>query len=277
MSVDQCQHCSEQLSTVDYIRSPFCEKPNCQRAKVQHYLENNKKQLIEDLTHEVTTTCNDYIKTVNDSNEQINVSNELAELSKRNLANLVILPVNTNPLVTLTEQRKNEFLLHLTTIYIDIIENRTPSTKVYTTKLDKPLEKEENELLGKACATCKGECCSLGNNHAFQDTVSLGYYLERQSEAMNLEKLTFQYSQYFPSQNYKNACVFQGSLGCTLPSELRSFTCKNYRCSSLRGYHQDIIENDQKLTFAAAAQERDIKQISVFDAHTFLMVKESNN
>ena len=264
MTVYQCQHCNEQLSHCAYVRSPYCEKPHCQRAKVQYHLSVTKKQIISEVTNEVTHVCNEYLHNIDDENHPIN---------NLNSAHIVILPVNTRPLATLPAQRKNEFLLHLKTVYTDIIEQRPASSKIYTTQLDKPIDKEENQLLGQACATCKGRCCGLGDNHAYQDTASLGYFLESQSEAFNLEEITQLYSQYFPSESYQNACVFQGNMGCTLPSELRSFTCKNFLCPSLKTYHKKLINNEQKLTFAVATEERDIKHISIFDEQTFVRVR----
>ncbi|MCI2283426.1 hypothetical protein L3081_08470 [Colwellia sp. MSW7] len=164
-------------------------------------------------------------------------------------------------------------MLHLETLYLDIIEQRPPSTKLYEHELNEPLEDEEQQLLGKACATCLGECCSLGKNHAFQDIISLSHFLDNQPKTLTLNELTHLYSQYFPRKNYKNACIFQGKKGCTLPTELRSFTCKNYRCPSLRSYHQELLTTNQGLTIAVGALDRDIKKISIFDENTFISIK----
>jgi len=277
MSVNYCHYCSEQLSHVAFIRSSYCEKPNCQRAKAQYYLDENKEKVIYEVTQEITSTCYNYLKHKNLPNDHILNKNVVATLSDPPSAHLAILPVNTRPLVSLSERRKQDFLKHLTTIYHDITEKRPSSTKVYATQIDKPLNKEDNELLGKACATCKGKCCNLGAEHAFQDTASLSYYLESQTGIANLEKLLQQYSQNFPIATYQNSCVFQGKVGCTLPLKLRSFTCKNYRCAELRSYHQKLIDSNSKITFAAGVKKDSIKQISIFDDQTFLMVKENSN
>jgi hypothetical protein len=273
MTVYQCQHCNEQLPYYAHTISPYCEKPHCQRAKVQHHLSVTKKQIISGVTNKVTRVCNEYLNIIDDTNHQIKKENQHAELNALNSENVVIFPVNVRSLVMLSEQRKNDFLSHLKTVYTDIIEKRPASSKIYTTQLNQPLNKEESQLLGKACATCKGQCCGLGDDHAYQDTASLGYFLESQSNTLNLEEITQLYSQYFPSEIYQNACVFQGNMGCTLPTELRSFTCNNYQCSSLRSYHQKLTSNEQKLTIIAATEERDIKHISIIDEHTFLIVK----
>lgn len=267
-----CQKCNERLSNVEYFRSPFCEKPNCQRAKAQHYLEEKKIKILTEVTAEVSQAFEKF-KQQNHTTKVKGVDLNLINVKSIESTHLSILPVNTNPLIKLTKKRKSEFLLHLETLYIDITEKRPPSTKVYAEQLNPPLTNEESVLLGKACATCMGECCSLGKEHAFQDTASLSYYLNNQSKELTLDELTQLFSQYFPIKSYKNACVFQSKTGCTLPSELRSFTCHNYRCPSLRSYHQETLNNDKEITIAAATKEKEIKKISIFNETTFIEIR----
>lgn len=273
MQIYTCHSCNVELSYVAFIRSPFCEKPNCQRAKAQQYIVAAKKQLLSEVTLEVTQACHDYYLKAQSSTHNLDTKNELVKSPKLKAAKIAILPINTRTLVTLQEKQKDEFLLHLETLYLDIIEQRPPSTKIYEHELNKPLEDKEQQLLGKACATCLGECCSLGKNHAFQDITSLNHFLGNQPKTLTLDELTHLYSKHFPRKNYKNACIFQGNKGCTLPVELRSFTCKNYRCPSLRSYHQELLTTDQTLTIAAGSVDRDIKKISIFDEDTFISIK----
>lgn len=273
MNIYRCQTCSTTLTYNDYIRSPFCEKPNCQRAKVQYYLDEKKEKLRQFITKEVTTACKHYFN--HNKNKLTNHKNivERSNLNNLKTAHVAILPSNSRPLVRLADQNKKQFLSHLKEIYTDIIEQRLPSTKVYASQLMCSLQKDENELLGKACATCKGDCCHLGKNHAFQDMPSLTYLLEHDGRILNLETLTQIYSQYFPETHYKGSCVFQGNLGCTLPRKLRSFTCNNYRCEPLRSYHQLILDSKHSLTLAAATKGNEVHKITVYDIKTSFNVK----
>jgi hypothetical protein len=153
------------------------------------------------------------------------------------------------------------------------MQENPSSTKIYATQLDSPLEEKESQLLGMACATCMGECCGLGKEHAFQDTTSLTFFLNGQFKTLELSEVIQLYSQFFPNQSYENSCIFHGNMGCTLPSELRSFTCKNYRCQPLRNYHQELIKNKHELTIAAAAKEKNINKISIFNEEGFITIK----
>jgi len=273
MSIYVCQNCNIELPYVAFIRSSFCEKPNCQRAKAQHDIVAAKEQMLSEVTSEVTQACNDYFLNTQSSMADLDKKSTLIKSHQLKAANIAILPINTRTLVSLSKKQKNEFLLHLETLYLDIIEQRPPSTKIYEHELNEPLESAEQQLLGKACATCLGECCSLGKNHAFQDITSLSHFLANQPKMLTLDELTRLYSQFFPRKHYKSACIFQGNKGCTLPVELRSFTCKNYRCPSLRSYHQELLTTNQKLTIAVGSIERAIKKVSIFDETTFIRIK----
>lgn len=273
MKIYQCQACNESQTYVEYIRSPFCLKPNCQRAKAQHYLNENKEKLRHYITNEVIAACDDYFEHNENKKNHHKNKVEFINLNNVNTAHLAILPINTRPLVNLSEQNKNQFLAHLKEIYNDIIEQRPPSSTVYSTQLTSSLPEEENNLLGKACATCKGDCCNLGKNHAFQDMPSLTHFLEHENTIVDSETLTQMYSEYFPEKHYKNSCIFQGSLGCTLPRPLRSFTCNNYRCEPLRSYHQLLLDSKHSITIAAATNESEVHVINIYDKKNLMKVK----
>ena len=162
---------------------------------------------------------------------------------------------------------------HLKALFNDIQTGKRSEHKVYAEQLEAPLSKTESTLLGKACATCRGYCCTWGGaHHAFQDSPSLQHYLSTQSARLSEDQLVDMYSQFIPKHSYQNACVFQGNLGCTLPSEMRSFTCNNYRCSSLNAYQQNITKSHSQLTYAAAVDNNGIKRTTIFDDENYIQL-----
>lgn len=266
MSSHQCLHCKETLSFIEHARSPYCEKPTCQRAKVQLYLDENKKRLTDQLIAE----CEEYIQNIPTQT----LPSELDKDLKKTSPVVALLPANLKKLTNLSQQRKSEFLKHLSAIYSDVENNNPTANTVYTKQLNAPLPEDEGQLLGKACATCMGSCCKHGQTHAFVDYPSLKYLLAYRATELSEQALLDLFSDYFPKQSYSDACVFQGIQGCTLPRELRSFTCNNYLCEDLLSYRQNINQADSTLTFAAAVVKDKIMFTSVYNNEHFIRVKE---
>lgn len=266
MSAYSCRHCQNELSFIQHARSVYCESAICQRAKVQQYLEDNKQRLKTQLIAE----CEPYIPKVDVQNTSSPSNKEL----ESNPATVALLPANTRQLTDLSEQRKQAFLQHLSLIYQDIQENKPKANKVYNELIHPPLEKDEGQLLGNACATCMGYCCRLGQTHAFVDYPSLKHMLDAQPDELSEQTLIDLYSDYLPFKSYQDACVFQGSQGCVLPRELRSFTCNNYLCTDLLSYRKNIKQAGSSVTFAAAVEKDKIMFSSVYDDKNFIRVRE---
>ena len=274
MSVYKCKHCNDALSYIQQIRSLYCEKAICQRTKIQRYLVERKEKK-RMLIMQVSSMGKDYVNTISAKRNKNALPADLAALVNNKSAHIALLPINTNELTALPESRKNKFLQHLETLFAEINKKTPLTTKRFTESLDHPLPDKENQLLAKACATCKGACCNLGKEHAFQDYPSLSYLLTKQLTQLNIEELTNLYKSCFPKISYRDACIFQGEKGCTLSSDLRSFTCKNFQCESLTNYHHDIINNNIELTISAAVDvdKEKIKRVNIFNENTFIKVE----
>ncbi|GAB1344333.1 hypothetical protein [Gemmatimonas sp.] len=90
------------------------------------------------------------------------------------------------------------------------------------------------ELLGAACAACRGWCCSQwGGNRAFIKPDTMRKARERQPEASD-DDIVAEYLSHLPSRSAVPGCVYQGARGCTLPRELRGSECNRYLCDGLR-------------------------------------------
>ncbi|MFT4808970.1 MAG: Fe-S-cluster containining protein [Paraglaciecola sp.] len=266
MSPYQCAHCKKTLSFIEHARSLYCEKPICQRAKVQLYLAENKQRL----TAQVIAELEKFIKHTPARKLPSRLRKELKKTSPL----IALLPANTNQLTELDQKRKLEFLRHVSMIYKDVKTHNPSANRVYSEQLDPPLPKDEAQLLGNACATCMGYCCRLGQTHAFVDYPTLKHLLASQPAEFSEKDLLDLYSDYFPEQSYQNSCVFQGNKGCTLPRDVRSITCNNFLCDEVKKYRHEVLQADSELTFAVAVDKNTIMFTSAYSHENFIRVKE---
>jgi len=268
MSTHACIHCHSALSYIDYNRSPYCRQPNCQRALAQ-IVTAEKQSKQEALYRKISAQCEEQVKDLLKFPTYEQIPLELLESIQINTPVVTLLPVNKNVITESSEQRKEAFLMHLVALFNDIKSGGEMPLKIYNDELEEPLPEEESALLGHACATCKGYCCGLGGTHGFQDYPSLEHYLSNQPADISEDELKERYRSYLPSMSYRDACVFQGNQGCTLPREMRSFTCNNYRCVKLTDYRKQVASSDSKLTYAVAVDHEKIIGTSVFNAEHF--------
>jgi Fe-S-cluster containining protein len=266
MSPYQCAHCKKTLSFIEHARSPHCEEPICQLAKVQLYLAENKQRL----TAQVIAELEKFIKHTPARKLPSRLRKELKNTSPL----IALLPANTNQLTELGQKRKLEFLRHVSMIYKDVKTHNPSANRVYSEQLEPPLPKDEAQLLGNACATCMGYCCRLGQTHAFVDYPTLKNLLASQPAEFSEKDLLDLYSDYFPKQSYQNSCVFQGNNGCTLPRDVRSITCNNFLCDEVKKYRREVLQTDSELTFAVAVDKKTIMFTSAYSHENFIRVKE---
>jgi hypothetical protein len=255
-SQSTCQHCHQSLVNSGHNRSSYCLLPDCQRARL-HREGLKQKSLARE---EIIKVANRHLTT--------------SGLPVPASANIALLPANTESLQRADTERQEAFLDHLSAIYDDVKQGHAQANITYSDKLDPFETKTTGDLLGKACASCKGHCCGLGDTHAFQDYWSLKLYLEKYPD-LSERQLIEEYSALFPYESYEGACVFQGESGCTLNSDMRSITCHNYQCAGLIDYKEQIVHSKKDLTFAGALSGQNLINVTVFDDSNFKYVKEA--
>lgn len=249
----RCQHCNAPLSIVEKARSDYCRASICQRAQIQDDI--NQKAAIK---HQINA-----------------LARKEKQLSPDEPLHVILLPTNTNEVVPLNLERKTQFIEHLADVYDQLETGEDVTNFAYKNAEQPNLTIEEEKLLNKACATCKGQCCLLGKNHAFQDIHSLGRYLAMQPKSK--EELLADFKQHLPEKSYNNGCIFQGELGCTLPKTMRANTCNSFTCKDLQSYHLDLKHQQAELTVAAAVYNHQITNLTVFDEHQIHQLTLNNN
>lgn len=107
-------------------------------------------------------------------------------------------------------------------------------------------------VLGQACATCRGNCCALGAEHAFLRPEELLRYMRRNPTSRPRDVLAA-YLERLEPVSYVDSCVYHGPEGCRLPREMRSSTCNDYLCESLVEIQTTIEWTGSPRAFAVAA------------------------
>ena len=79
--------------------------------------------------------------------------------------------------------------------------------------LDDDVQDTNSAALNQACGVCRGHCCRLGGDHAFQDSTSLSAFMASTNNALTKEEVLARYQQYLPDETYRAGCVYQGVHG----------------------------------------------------------------
>ncbi len=168
-----CQQCGKKLALYQFKQSPFCHQAKCQQAKVNHHI-----QALEKLNLDAKQKVAKYIKSYSHQESNNNLDNAMN----------LILPSNKNKLVKAEPSLQTQFLEYLELIYISIENSKNnpsaddlvdfPYSNMDEFDTQEPNDWQEN-LLGKACRTCKGYCCGTGGTKAYQDKKSMLNYFDK--------------------------------------------------------------------------------------------------
>ena len=103
---------------------------------------------------------------------------------------------------------------------------------------ESPGESGVADLEKNACATCRGFCCRLGQDHAFLDFASIRAVADRHP-GMTEREVRRAYARALPDVAYLDGCVFQGPAGCVLDRDMRSWVCNEFQCLDLKALLTD--------------------------------------
>ncbi len=123
-------------------------------------------------------------------------------------------------------------------------------------------EPEEPDVVGPACASCRGSCCIRGYSQmAF---VKLGTIqgFRRAEPGLTREALLARYEAHFPEESSEGGCLFQGPMGCSLPRSYRAGLCNTYHCELLDALIEET-EGAEGPVVVAAADEAGVQVVSV--------------
>jgi hypothetical protein len=154
----------------------------------------------------------------------------------------VILPHNTDRASRLSQTRRIIFEQHLRS-NLAAARARLAAGERWepATGRNQPLPQDtrtdaeraaEAQLLLEGCAMCRGECCSHGENHAYQGVDTMMRYLHDFPDHDD-EAIVTRYLVYIGARTMTNGCIYQGETGCTLPTNLRADLCNRFFCGNI--------------------------------------------
>lgn len=241
-----CVSCGCQLSITQSARQNHCGQVACQQASVKLFLDKQSKKE-EELRNQVAHLCAD------DAHSSENIP-------------VILLPSNKSDLSTLSKQRKSNFIKHLASVFDSLSEGNLNSSFPYSNtmkSLDDNVQDTNSAALNQACGVCQGHCCRLGGDHAFQDSTSLSEFMASTNNALSKEEVLARYQQFLPVTSYKEGCVFQGEMGCTLPRNMRGLTCNKYACEPLIQLANTLKQSGVTKTHVGAIRDGKVKRHQV--------------
>lgn len=173
-----------------------------------------------------------------------------------------LIPSNDRPLTNNPKRRVDAYRDHLTRKITEAFSDRTakPPPRYPPTGLPK----RDERLLGKACGTCRGYCCSQGGTHGFVGAGTILRYLAMNPNARPRDVLA-DYLSRIPPRSYRNSCVFHTEGGCALPREMRSSTCNHYLCKGLWEFHAEFERLETRSGLALALDGEEIVRAAGID------------
>lgn len=125
----------------------------------------------------------------------------------------------------------------------------------------------EDLILGRSCATCRGECCTAGGNHAFLREDSMRRMRE-QHPLLDATQLRDAYAARLPERHYRGSCVYHTTEGCHLPRDMRSNLCNRYVCGGLTQLKLAMSAAGSTSVFVAAADSAHLRRMALIDAQS---------
>jgi hypothetical protein len=119
----------------------------------------------------------------------------------------VVVPSNQQRVVPLPENRREKFLMHLARVVEEGFSGDAVEVDEYVTQesIEFETDSAESELLGQACALCRGYCCSGGSEHAFIDQETIRHVRARHP-GIGADELTRSYLSFLPQRSFDGAC-----------------------------------------------------------------------
>jgi len=196
---------------------------------------------------------------------------------------VILLPANTRNTEPLPDQSRNAFLERLrerlaATFADPARDDTAPMSGEARAAMDDAApphpsgdappdaaQTARDALLGAACATCRGECCTAGGTHAFlrpDSLVRVRAYLARDGATVDATQIEAEYARYLPARHYRGSCVYHTPTGCALPRTLRSNLCNRYLCGGLTQLSRALDASQGDAAYVAAADSVHLRRVA---------------
>jgi hypothetical protein len=170
---------------------------------------------------------------------------------------MINLPSGLSELTATSKERIEKYEMHLRenireaakladaselTDYIELKQRK----KCLATEQRLDRNPELRMISDKMCGICKGGCCVLGKDHAFNTVSTMRRFMDL-NPALTQAEVLAAYMDRIESETVEGSCINQTKTGCGLPREMRSDTCNGYYCDEIKSYHRDLSDSNRKL------------------------------
>ncbi len=182
---------------------------------------------------------------------------------------VVIVPANTRECEPLPPTSRTLFLdrlsMLLTSAYATANEDESGSPPHREIAITGSRADDVVSTLGNACATCRGQCCTAGGNHAFLRGENLTR-LRNEHPEETADSLLARYAAHLPERHYRDSCVYHTVSGCALPRTLRSDLCNRYICGGLTQLTRALALSGSTTAYIGAADTGQLLRLAVVTA-----------
>ena len=260
-----CAVCGARLTVHEQVRGNACKRPGCQNQQLRQdlQLQHEREMALRSKTLERLEQAQ--------SSLGIEQSGELA---------VAVLPSNERRLGNLSEKRKRKFRDRLLQIIGKATalrwgdapaRDRCPQgfgAASANTTVDLP-------ILNNACATCRGDCCAQGEDHAFIQVETITEYMQKHPDQRPRDVL-HAYLSRLGQKTFLASCVYHGANGCELPVEMRSHLCNDFQCKGLNSLLGQVHDVPEPRAFVATSTGTEIIRSALIDHQQRIPYNESN-
>jgi len=177
------------------------------------------------------------------------VQDKNPEFDKINIP-LVVIPSGLSEIEPLSQERIISYKENLNRIIGEVIEEldnnvienseQSDANKTFDKTDELVAENSSNNIFNdRLCGLCKGACCTSGAEHAYLSSNTIKRFLNTNLDKSVQDMLELYYSK-ISSETIVGACINQTQKGCALPKEMRSDTCNDFYCESLKQYQKNV-------------------------------------
>lgn len=166
-----------------------------------------------------------------------------------------VLPSNDASTSPLPKGRRARLTDHVREL-VAIVERRRTSGRSLPRLADgkDSATDDSANLLGEACAACRGHCCQTGGDHAYLDSVDVERFWATRPKA-SAASIVRAYASALPRRTYAGSCVFHGTAGCALPREMRANLCNVFLCDGARALRSRLEESGTPEAFLVTTRD----------------------
>ena len=250
-----CVICGDSLSVHERAVGEVCGNDRCQHEHLKERLERDRVAIVR------LQRLSRAVLRKHAGEAGIDDPNDLP---------IALIPANRRPVVNLPEKRRRLFRDHVLRNLSAAATERFSGSKTPVSDMEdepgtsEPFDEGALAVLGECCATCRGDCCERGGDHAFIQVETLVRYMARHPERRPWQVLD-DYLSHIGNKTFRGACVYQGAGGCTLPRAMRSDVCNSYYCNGLAAFGREISRAGTTIGFAVASDEGKIVRAAFVD------------